>query len=90
MQAFCNNKLTFYYQYSGANFFLSVLKLLVGHLFLSTCNVRNTFFQTLKLDLTRDSNKNCIMVIRDIILIIVRKSYNDLYTNITAIQRNKV
>ena len=27
----------------GINIFLSVLKLLVNHLFLSTCNVRNTF-----------------------------------------------
>ena len=50
MEAFCNNKLTFYCQYSAANVFLSVLKLLVNHLFLSTCNVRNTFFRRWRLN----------------------------------------
>ena len=45
-------------------------------------------FQALTLDKTLDLNKNCIIVIADEISIIVRKSYNDVYTNKTAIQRN--
>ena len=49
-------------------------------------------FQALTLEMTWDLNKNCIIVIRDEILIHVsmHKSYNDLYTNKTAIKRNSV
>ena len=92
MQAFCNNKLTFYYQYSAVNVFLSVLKLLVNNLFPSTCNVRNTIFRHWHLHVYRPGVwiKNGIIVIRDEISIIVRISYNEMYTNKTDIQRNKV
>ena len=47
-------------------------------------------FQALTLELTLDLNKNCIIVICDEISISMRKSYNDMYTNKTVIQRNKV
>ena len=40
MQAFCNNKLTFDYQYSAANVFLSVLKL--------TCKLTKQLFKEIK------------------------------------------
>ena len=35
-------------------------------------------------------NKNCIIVICDEVRMSMRKSYNDMYTNKTVIQRNKV
>ena len=47
-------------------------------------------FQALTLKLTLDLNKNCIIVICDEVSISMRKSYNDMYTNKTVIQRNKV
>ena len=47
-------------------------------------------FQALTLEYTWDLNKNCIIVICDEVLISMRKSYNDMYTNKTVIQRNKV
>ena len=47
-------------------------------------------FQALTLELTLDLNKNCIIVICDEVSISMRKSYNDMYTNKTVIQRNKV
>ena len=47
-------------------------------------------FQALTLEKTWDLNKKCIIVICDEVSISVRKSYNDMYTNKTVIQRNKV
>ena len=47
-------------------------------------------FQALTLEETWDWNKNCIIVICDEVSISMRKSYNDMYTNKTVIQRNKV
>ena len=47
-------------------------------------------FQALTLDKTWDLNKNCIIVICDEASISMRKSYNDMYTYKTVIQRNKV
>ena len=47
-------------------------------------------FQALMLEYTWDLNKNCIIVICNEISISMRKSYNDMYTNKAAIQRNKV
>ena len=47
-------------------------------------------FQALTLEKTLDLNKNCIIVICDEVLISMRKSFNDMYTNKTVIQRNIV
>ena len=47
-------------------------------------------FQALTPEKTRDLNKNCIIVIFDDVPISIRKSYNDINTNKTVIQRNKV
>ena len=47
-------------------------------------------FQALTREQTWDLNKNCIIVICDEVSRSMRKSYNDMYTNKTVIQRNKV
>ena len=47
-------------------------------------------FQALTLEKTWDLNKNCIIVICDEVSISMHKSYIDMCTNKTVIQRNKV
>ena len=91
MQAFCDNKITFYCQYPAANVFLPVSKAVSEPTVLQHVpRYKEHVFQALTLELTWDLNKNCIIVIRDKISISMRKSYNDMYTNKTAIQRNKI
>ena len=50
-------------------------------IFLSMCNVRNTFLNLIK---------HYIIVIRNDISIIMRASFNDIYANKTVIQTNSV
>ena len=83
MKAFCNNKLIFITSTQLQMF-------LVGFKAVNESSVPQHVFKALTLELTLDLNKNCIIVICDEVSISMRKSYNDMYTNKTVIQRNKV
>ena len=89
METFCDNKL----------FFISSTQLLMFSSGFKAVNEppvpqhvqrKEHVFQALTPEQTWDLNKNCIIVICDDVPISMRKSYNDMYTNKTVIQRNKV
>ena len=89
MEAFCNNKLILLPVLSCKCF-------LVGFKAVNEPPVpqhvqrKEHVFQALTLELTLDLTKNWIIVICDEVSISMRKSYNDMYTNKTVIQRKKV
>ena len=89
MEAFSNNKY-FLIQVLNCKCFLVSFKAVNEPPVPQHVQRKEHVFQALTLEKTLDLNKNCIIVIRDEVSISIRKSYNDMYTNKTVIQRNKV
>ena len=89
MKAFCNNKLIFITS-TQLQMFLVGFKAVNESSVPQHVQRKEHVFKALTLELTLDLNKNCIIVICDEVSISMRKSYNNMYTNKTVIQRNKV
>ena len=89
METFCNNKL-FFITSTQLQMFLVSFKAVNESPVPQHVQRKEHVFHALTLELTLDLNKNCIIVICDEVSISMRKFYNDMYTNKTVIQRNKV
>ena len=89
MQALCNNTF-FLLSVLSCKCFLFRFKAVSATPFSEHVQRKEHVFQAFTLEYTWDLNKNCIIVIRDKITIIMHKSYNDMCTNKIAIQRNKM
>ena len=90
MQAFCNNKFNFLLSVISFNRFLGDFNAVSEPPVTQHLQRKEHVFQTLTIEYTWDLNKNCIIDSCAKISICMRKSYNNMYTNKTAIQKNKV
>ena len=89
MEAFCKNNF-FLLPVLSCKCFLVGFKAVNEPTFPQHVQRKDHVFQALTLEQTWNLIENCIIVIYDVVLISMRRSYNDIYTNKTFIQRNKV